>query len=150
MKDARLTEQFVDEYEFGCALSDRIRRWRRLVDKSISLLNLAVGEFRVLRVLSEAGPAPMAKLAKEQIISAAAMTSVVDRLEELRLIERVKNRTDRRVISVEITAKGQDQVEKGFRLYKRFIEKATRNMTIDEKSSLIASFDHMIEAAETG
>ena len=70
------TEVLANAYEFGCALSDRIRRWRRLTDKMISPLGLTLGEFRVLRVLSESGPTPMVDLAKEQMITQAAMTSM--------------------------------------------------------------------------
>jgi len=144
-----LAQVLVDAYEFGCALSDRIRRWRRLADKSISPLGLTLGEFRVLRVLSDSGPTPMADLAKEQTITPAAMTSIVDHLEELKLIERMRNETDRRVIKVGITTRGQEEVKKGSRLYRKFIEKATRNLTPNEKHELLTTLDHMLEAAES-
>ena len=142
------TEVLVDAYEFGCALSDRIRRWRRLTDKMISPLGLTLGEFRVLRVLSEAGPTPMVELAKEQMITQAAMTSIVDHLEELKLIERMRNEIDRRVIRVGITTRGQEEVKKGLMLYRRFIEKATRNLAPNKKPDLLATLDHMLDSAE--
>ena len=138
----------MDPYEFGCALSDRIRRWRRLVDKSILPLNLTVGEFRVLRVLSESGPAAMVRLAKEQTITQAAMTSIVDHLEELELIDRLGDETDRRVTKVTITQKGREEVKMGLRLYRKFIDKASRNLTPNEKRGLLTILDHMLEAAE--
>ena len=143
-----MAQVLVGAYEFGCALSDRIRRWLRLTDKSISPLGLTLGEFRVLRVLSESGPTPMVDLAKEQTITQAAMTSIVDHLEELKLIERMRNQIDRRVIKVGITTRGQEEVRKGSRLYRKFIEKATRNLTPNEKHDLLAILDHMLEAAE--
>jgi DNA-binding MarR family transcriptional regulator len=143
-----LAEVLVDTYEFGCALSDRIRRWRRLTDKSISPLGLTLGEFRVLRVLSELGPSPMVDLAKEQMITQAAMSSIVDHLEELKLIQRMKNEFDRRVVKVAITPKGQEEVKKGLRLYRKFIEKATRNLTSNERRGLLTTLDHMLESAE--
>ena len=144
-----MAEALMDAYELGCALSDRIRRWRRLTDKSISPLGLTLGEFRVLRVLSESGPTPMVDLAKEQMITQAAMTSIVDQLEELKLIERTRNETDRRVIKVGITTRGQEEVKKGLRLYRKFIEKATQNLTSNEKRDLLATLDHMLESAES-
>ena len=144
-----MAEVLVDAYEFGCALTDKIRRWRRLADKSISPLGLTLGEFRVLRVLSESGPTPMVDLAKEQTITQAAMTSIVDHLQELKFIERMKNEADRRVVKVGITNGGQEEVKKGLRLYRKFIEKSTRNLTPNERRGLLATLDHMLEAAES-
>jgi len=144
-----MNQRALEQCDFGMALSDRIRRWRKLTDKSISPLSLTLGEFRVLRVLSESGPTPMVDLAKEQMITQAAMTSIVDHLEELKLIERMRNETDRRVIRVGITPRGEEEVKKGLRLYKKFIEKATQNLTSNEKRNLLATLDHMLESAET-
>jgi DNA-binding MarR family transcriptional regulator len=118
------------------------------VDKSILPLNLTVGEFRVLRVLSESGPAAMVRLAKEQTITQAAMTSIVDHLEELKLIDRLGDETDRRVTKVTITQKGREEVKMGLRLYRKFIDKASRNLTPNEKRGLLTILDHMLEAAE--
>ena len=141
-------EAVMDAYEFGSALSDRIKRWRRLSEKSISPLSLTVGEFRVLRVLSESGPNPMVELAREQTITQAAVTGIVDRLEKLKLIERVNDEADRRVVMVEITTKGREEVKKGMRLYRKFVEKATHALSVGEKLRLLATFDQMLEAAE--
>jgi DNA-binding MarR family transcriptional regulator len=91
----------------------------------------------------------MVELAKEQMITQAAMSSIVNHLEELKLLERTKNEIDRRVVKVAITEKGQEEVRKGLRLYRKFIEKATRNLTSNEKHGLLTTFDHMLEAAES-
>ena len=91
----------------------------------------------------------MVDLAKEQMITQAAMTSIVDHLEELKLIERMRNEIDRRVIKVGITKRGQEDVRKGSKLYKKFIEKATQNLTPNEKRDLLGSFDHMLDAARS-
>jgi DNA-binding MarR family transcriptional regulator len=90
----------------------------------------------------------MVDLAKEQMITQAAMSSIVDHLEELKLIQRMKNEFDRRVVKVAITPKGQEEVKKGLRLYRKFIEKATRNLTSNERRGLLTTLDHMLESAE--
>jgi DNA-binding MarR family transcriptional regulator len=91
----------------------------------------------------------MVDLAKEQTITQAAMTSIVDHLQELKFIERMKNEADRRVVKVGITNGGQEEVKKGLRLYRKFIEKSTRNLTPNERRGLLATLDHMLEAAES-
>ena len=143
-----MTQKVLDHCEFGMALSDRMRRWRKLSEKCTAPLGLTLGEFRVLRVLSESGPSPMIDLAKEQMITGAAMTSIVDHLEQVGLVERVRSDSDRRVVSVAISRKGQDTVKQGLALYKKLIEKATRHVTEQERRNLLAIFDKMIASVQ--
>jgi len=143
-----MSQLLIDPYEFGLALSDRIRRWRMLTERCISPLELTLGEFRVLKVLSGSGPSPMVDLAREQMITQAAMTSIVDHLEESGFVQRVRSESDRRVVRVAIARKGEEEVKKGMRLYKKFIEKATGGVTPNETRSLLAILDRMLEAAE--
>jgi MarR family 2-MHQ and catechol resistance regulon transcriptional repressor len=90
----------------------------------------------------------MVDLAKEQMITGAAMTSIVDHLEELSLIERVRSDSDRRVVSVAISRKGQDTVKQGLALYRKLIEKATHNVTEKERRNLLAILDKMIASVQ--
>jgi MarR family 2-MHQ and catechol resistance regulon transcriptional repressor len=143
-----MTQKVLNHCDFGMALSDRIRRWRQLSEKCTTPLGLTLAEFRALRVLSESGPSPMIDLAKEQIITGAAMTSIVDHLEKLSLIERVRSDSDRRVVSVAISRKGQDAVKQGLALYRKLIEKATHDVTEQERRNLLAILDKMIASVQ--
>jgi MarR family 2-MHQ and catechol resistance regulon transcriptional repressor len=144
----KMTQKALNHCDFGMALSDRVRRWRQLTEKCTTPLGLTLAEFRVLRVLSESGPSPMIDLAKEQIITGAAMTSIVDHLEKLTLIERVRSDSDRRVVSVAISRKGQDTVKQGLTLYRKLIEKATHHVTEQERRDLLAILDKMIASMQ--
>jgi DNA-binding MarR family transcriptional regulator len=90
----------------------------------------------------------MVELAREQLITGAGMTSIVDHLEELGLVERVKSESDRRVVSVAISRKGEDVVKQGLELYRRLIEKATRHITEQDRRSLLTTFDSMIASVQ--
>ena len=144
----RMTQKLLKHCDFGLALSDRIRRWRQLSEKCTTPLGLTLGEFRVLRVLSESGPSPMVNLAKEQMITGAGMTSIVDHLEELGLVDRVRSESDRRVVSVAISPKGEDAVKQGLALYKRLIEKATQHVTEQDRRNLLTTLDNMIASVQ--
>lgn len=133
---------------FGVALQDRIRHWRRLAERSISKLGLTSCEFRVLKLLSESGPCPMVDLAKEQMITQAAVTGIVDHLGGLGFVQRTRSKSDRRVVAISITRKGRDEVKEGIRLFKKFIEKATGGLTATETRTLVTILDRMLEAAE--
>ena len=143
-----LTRARMDPNVFGRALSDKIRKWRKLIEKDVSPPGLTLAEFRVLVVLSESGPSPMVDLAKEQMITQAAMTSIVDHLENDGLVKRVRSNTDRRIVNVDITRKGREVLTKGTKLYNNFIENATRNLTNEEIQNLLTTFDKLLDAAQ--
>jgi len=144
----KTAQKVLKHCDFGMALSDRIRRWRQLTEKCTTPLGLTLGEFRVLRVLSESGPSPMVNLAKEQLITGAGMTGIIDHLGELGLVERVRSKSDRRVVSVAISRKGEDTVKQGLALYRKLIERATRNTTEQERRTLLAILDNMIASVQ--
>ncbi len=63
-------------------------------------------QLRILRVLRE-GPCSASELAGFAGLSAPSLTRVLDRLEELELVARVSDQSDRRRISVQILPKGE-------------------------------------------
>lgn len=139
----------MNSYEFARALSRRIKQWRILTEHSISELGLSLGEFGVLVSLSEHGPQLMVDLAKNQAITQAAITGIIDKLEELGLAQREPSKTDKRKVKASITEKGQEQVSVGMRLYKKFVEKATRRTTLREMNFALKLLDRMLDAAST-
>jgi DNA-binding MarR family transcriptional regulator len=143
-----LTPPSTDAYEFGRDLANRIKRWKNLSEKSIARLGIPLGEFRVLMSLSEYGSRPMAELAKDQVITQAAITGIVDNLEQLGLAVRERSETDRRVVKVSITKKGEEEVKKGQRLYRTFIEKSTSRISAAELHALLKTLDRMLSAAD--
>lgn len=74
---------------------------------------LSVTQYNVLRILRGAGPPglPCREVANRMITRDPDVTRLLDRLEAAELVRRERQRTDRRVILVEITAKGLDLVD---------------------------------------
>ena len=144
-----LTQRVLNSYEFARALSRRIKKWRFLMENSISELGLSLGEFGVLVTLSESGPQLMVDLAKNQGITQAAITGIIDKLEEMELAEREPSKTDKRKVRALITAKGEEQVSSGIRLYKKLVEKATRRMSLRDMNFVLERLDEMLDAANT-
>jgi len=76
--------------------------------------DLTVSQAYALRALSEAGPLPMSALAGRLHLSGSALTRVVDRLVERRLVGRGPSDIDRRICEVRLTRRGRalwDKVE---------------------------------------
>jgi DNA-binding MarR family transcriptional regulator len=120
-----------------------------LTENTISKLGLSLGEFGVLVSLSEQGPQLMVDLAKSQAITQAAITGIMDRLEELELAQREPSKIDRRKVRASITEKGEAQVRDGMRLYKKFVENATRQVPVRDMNLVLKVLDEMLESART-
>lgn len=76
---------------------------------------LAIGEFDVLASLRRAGAPhalPPSTMARMMMLSPAAMTNRLDRLEGRGLLTRVPNPDDRRSVLVRLTAAGRDLVDR--------------------------------------
>jgi len=142
-----LTERVLNSYEFARALSRRVKKWRMLTEKNISELGLSLGEFGVLVNLSEAGPQLMVDLAINQAITQAAITGIMNRLEELGLARREQSKTDKRKIRASITEKGETEVKIGMKLFRQFAENATRRVSLHDMNVVLKVLDEMLHAA---
>ena len=126
-----------------------MKKWKILTENSMSELGLSLGEFGVLVMLSESGPQLMVDLAKNQGITQAAITGIIDKLQELGLAQREPSKTDKRKVRASITEKGEQQVNAGMRLYKKFVENATRQMSLRDMNLVLKFLDGMLDAAST-
>jgi DNA-binding MarR family transcriptional regulator len=81
---------------------------RKESDRALSPWQLTVPQAAVLALLAEAGqPLPVSRLAKLLLQESPSVTSLVDRMCDSGLVERAKDRHDRRVVLVRLTAKGR-------------------------------------------
>ena len=64
-------------------------------------------QWRVLRVLWEHESMPLLELADITLILPPSLVGIIDRLSRVEMVKRVRSKTDRRVVFIEITAKGK-------------------------------------------
>lgn len=140
----------VDSLEVLRSYANAGRALYRMADKNFATIGLTVREFQVLRMLVEFGPSPMVALANELLITQAGTTSVVDRLEKNRLIERVRSKEDRRIINIQITNKGKKIFVRGAVLHKKFVKKSLSLLTDRELGLLLTAFEKISRGAEIG
>lgn len=84
-------------------------RLREIEDETFASAGLTAQQYNALRILREEAPAriPTLVLAERLISRAPDITRLLDRLEERRLIERVRPTDNRRTVMVGITPPGQ-------------------------------------------
>lgn len=71
---------------------------------------LTMTQFAVLEALLHCGPLCQRDLAGKLLVTGANMTRVIDLMERDGLVERIRSQTDRRYISVDLTAKGRKKI----------------------------------------
>lgn len=73
---------------------------------------VSLTQFRLLRALAELGPTPSAIVAARLGSAASSVTRLADRLEESGHLERHRERPNRSVVRLELTARGQGLVQR--------------------------------------
>jgi MarR family 2-MHQ and catechol resistance regulon transcriptional repressor len=104
-----------------------------------NLLNknkLTMSQFGILESLYYLGPMCQKQLGSKILKSTANITTVIDNLEKRNLVVRVRQKDDRRFITVNLTDKGSEYVSKIMPLHLSEIFKRMEILTIDERKNL--------------
>lgn len=99
-------------------LSDIVNNLRRifqvLVEQSKhaeEATGLSSSQLWAMKEIAAAGSLKGAELARRMFVHPATIVNLVDRLEERGLVARVRSKTDRRVVDIELTDKGAELVQ---------------------------------------
>jgi DNA-binding MarR family transcriptional regulator len=105
-------------------------------EAALRSLGLSHAGFVLLMTLWISGPREIRELARAQRVSKPAIVSCVHALERARLVRRVRSRTDKRLVTVELTTGGRSLVEKGQTALHRCERDLTRDLSAAEKRKL--------------
>ena len=94
---------------------------RRLNAKLHDELQLSRPHISLLFALKRLGPLGMTELARCQSIAKPNLTVLIDRLEELGMVERRHDAQDRRVIRLQLTSLGESHLEERLDTFRRQI-----------------------------
>lgn len=127
----------------GLAIAARIIRLQRFLDRRtaavVSEHGLTIGETNVLAALRRAG-APHTltptELYRSLLLSSAAMTHRLDRLEELGYVTRARAEHDRRQIRVSLTPEGLEVVDRVMDAYTGQLTKVLATLDGDHRDEL--------------
>ncbi len=119
---------------------------------AVDVVNQMIGErmrvnrtdHRILEILNRKGAMTAGDLATAGHLTTGAVTAVLDRLEHVGYVRRVRDTEDRRRILVEQTPEG---VKTGVRYYKPFMNRTFGAMSQYDAEQLTAIRDFMREAA---
>ncbi|HES58564.1 MAG TPA: MarR family transcriptional regulator [Firmicutes bacterium] len=96
---------------------------------------LTGSQLGVLEVLLHRGPLHQNVIARKLLMSGGNVTMVIDHLERRGLVERLRDETDRRFITVELTGEGRDLIR---RVFAKHAKRIAREFSILNSSELTA------------
>lgn len=101
------SDQFrVDVYPFY-QLNRAVSRYNVVIESRLREIGLDIPSWRVLMVLGEMEPLPIAQVAKSAVINLSTMMRVLERMQKAELIETAPSASDRRATELRLTATGR-------------------------------------------
>lgn len=86
----------------------RLMRAGELFTKDLNkTYQVSAPQLHCLLALYNHGPLPPSQIARHIMVDSSTVTGIVDRLEQKRLVARLRNSPDRRVITIELTEAGK-------------------------------------------
>jgi MarR family 2-MHQ and catechol resistance regulon transcriptional repressor len=97
---------------------------------------LTITQFGTLELLLHKGPLPQHEICRKLLKSGGNITLVVDNLVKKGLVVRERSTTDRRVVMIELSAKGRLLIEDLFPDHARSIAEELSVLTLEEQDTL--------------
>ncbi|MBO6853206.1 MAG: MarR family transcriptional regulator [Marivivens sp.] len=122
----------------------RILRATELYGRDLAkAAGLTAAQFRVLQIIDETGASTPKAIAMRMRVSQATITSLIDRLERQKMIERKRSEIDRRQTDIIITEQGHQTVEHApDALQQRYVREFER-LEEWEQAMLVASLERV-------
>ncbi|WP_088228982.1 MarR family transcriptional regulator [Desulfosporosinus sp. FKB] len=107
-----------------------------LVSMEISSL-----QFNALLSIWEFGPLTMGELGKHLFVACSTATDLADRMERAQLVERVRDKNDRRMVRLRLLGKGNEIVDAVISERQNFLGDVLRNYSEEEYQKLLQSLE---------
>ena len=111
-------------------------------------LDLTLPQVKVLMVVGASGETRMSEIGRGLGASASTATGIVDRLAERRLVERVRDAQDRRVVRVRLTAVGEETLAQIAALTNTRMRELLARLTSAELATVRRAMELLTEAGE--
>ena len=107
-----------------------------LIDREISAL-----QFNALVTLREFGPLTMGELGKHLFTACSTATDLADRMERVKLVERIRDEKDRRVVRMHLLPRGDEVLDEVIAERQSFIGEVIKDYTQEEYVELLLSLE---------
>lgn len=131
----------LDELEKSLlSLSDIHRKHQHYIRTKYKLNGL---EMEILQFIALEGPQRMKDIGEHFHVKLSTLTSIIDKIEDQRLVKRVNSREDRRVVHLELSRKGHQVYAQYSRLLQLIGRRVRQQMSDPEFDSLLDGFSEI-------
>jgi DNA-binding MarR family transcriptional regulator len=147
-KDLRLfgdpgSEEFrVDAYPFYL-LNRAVSRYNVVIEAELRKIGIDIPTWRVLMVLGERSPQPIAQIARSAVINISTMMRIVERMTRARLIDSRPSMDDGRVTELFLTQEGEEKLAAARKVTAPVYRKLIRNFSAGDFASLIGMLNRL-------
>lgn len=127
----------------------RIRKkLRTIVEKNLQPFGLTAPQFFILLILKREGTIKSTQLADFLTVKPSAITIFVDKLVEMKYVNRQPSIKDRRVINLELNENGQELLGRVLAEHNQLMGKTFQSFSEDELQDLLLKLDTIDKAAD--
>lgn len=137
--------ELVDRFERFLTFLPRLHKKVFSNYPTIEHLNMTSSQFNTLHVLALQPEWRMTDLSSRLHVSAGSLTTMMNRLIEIGLVERTRSTTDRRVVTVKLTDAGSTVLKNGREHMRTTLAAILATLPPAERESLRVSLDTMNE-----
>jgi DNA-binding MarR family transcriptional regulator len=120
---------------------------RHCVPEEWSEIDLTIPQLKTLVLLRRSPTTRMGVIAGFFGTSLSSATSMVDRLVEKGLIERISDPRDRRVVVCQLTPQGREEVERFWRIEQMSLVKLADNISFEDLQTVVKAAEILCEAS---
>lgn len=126
-----------------------IARRQRFMTREWCRQAVSMTHVHVLLLLDIEGPLSMSRLAEQLDVSLPSTTGIVTRMEERRLVQRIHDEDDRRVVLVQLTDEGRSALERVDTLRREHITRALRRLSTSQQANILRAVRDLRVAVES-
>ena len=131
---------------------DTVRRLRLLLNRGMarrlapSGINLP--QFGAMALLTQLGEANMTVLTEELGTTMGAVTNLIDKLVFAGYVERRRSEADRRIVNVNMTAKGGEVLTESTESFVEYASEILARIDAAERDVFLKTYEHIVSVAE--
>jgi DNA-binding MarR family transcriptional regulator len=129
----------------------RIIRATDLQSKRImKVCGLTIPQVMVLRSIETLGDVTVKRISDNVSLSQATVTTILNRLEERKLVERVRSNIDKRIVNARLTTDGKEVLKTVPPLFHEEFMLQFDALTVDAQNTILTSLQHVATMMDSG
>ena len=128
---------------------DNLRRIFQVVNEQAKKAELKTGltgpQLWAIKVISKESPIMVSDIARRMYLHPATVVGILDRLELQGLVARVRSLTDRRIVHIELTVKGQAVVKKSPEVATGTLVAGLEKLSVIELKNLSGGMERIVK-----